>query len=243
MEDLKWRTEYKYFIPRISAEALEKVIRRLGFISDRYVVGGEYPVTSIYFDSPALYDYYDKAGGFLKRKKIRARIYTPWQNKNSDEFFMEVKWRKNLLTAKDRVRLNAKEWGLIQKGEYNKILSIAQKEGREALARIAGILIGGSLRPVALVHYLRRPMIVNGEDLVRINFDRSIAACAKNDFWYTPFMQRVLSEDFVILEVKFSKTIPVWLPEIIKSFNLNRIAYSKYFEALNKVWYPRTLAR
>lgn len=243
MQDLKWRTEYKYYISRIAAEAMEKVVRSLGFISDRYGVAGEYPVTSIYFDSPSLYDYYDKAGGFLKRKKIRARIYTPWQNKDSDEFFMEVKWRKNLLTAKDRVRLNRTEWNWVQRGEYNKVLSIARKEGRESLVRIMGLLIGGSLRPMALVRYMRRPLVVNGENLVRMNFDRSIEACAKKDFWYTPFMLRVLPENYVVLEIKFSTTIPEWLPEIVKSFGLNRISYSKYFEALNKIWYPRILAR
>src|SRR3989344_8846847 len=188
MEDLKWRTEYKYCMPRITAEALEKIIRRVGFISDRHGVAGEYPVTSIYFDSPSLYDYYDKAGGFLKRKKVRARIYTSWQNKDSDEFFLEVKWRKNLLTAKDRIRISGAEWKLIQKGEYNKILFIAQKEKRESLVRMAGLLIGGSLRPVVFVRYTRRPLVVNGENLVRMNFDHSIMACVKNDFLDTPFL-------------------------------------------------------
>jgi hypothetical protein len=243
MQDLTWRFEYKYCISRPAAEALEKVVRSLGFVSDMHSVGGEYPVTSIYFDSPGLYDFYDKAGGFLKRKKIRARIYTPWQDNNSDDFWFEIKWRKNLLTAKDRVRLSRAEWELIQRGEYNRVVSSAREENREVLSRMAGFLIGGSMQPTVLVHYVRRPLIMNKNELVRINFDRSITACEKRDFWYTPFMVRVLPEEQVILEIKFSTTIPEWLPDIVRSFGLSRVSYSKYFEALSSVRALRPLPR
>jgi hypothetical protein len=243
MKDLNWRFEYKYYVPRSSAEALEKVVRGLGFSSDTHSVDGEYPVTSIYFDSPGLYDYYDKSGGFLKRKKIRARIYTPWQDNNSDDFWFEIKWRKNLLTAKDRVRLTHAEWEVVRKGEYNKMVSSAREENREVLSRMAGFLIGGSMQPTVLVHYIRRPLIMNKAEFVRINFDRSITACEKRDFWYTPFMTRVLPEEFVILEMKFTTTIPEWLPDIVRSFGLNRVSYSKYFEALSSVRSLRPLPR
>ena len=61
-----WRHEYKYRISRMTAEALSKIFLGLGLVRDPHAdaKSGEYYVSSIYFDTPHLGDYYDKAGGF-----------------------------------------------------------------------------------------------------------------------------------------------------------------------------------
>jgi len=243
MRDLKWRFEYKYRISRLTAEALEKAALTLGFFPDPYAVQGEYPVSTIYFDSPGLYDYYDKLGGFLKRKKVRVRIYTKWQEDQPRDFWLEVKWRKNLLTAKDRVRLNPEEWGVLQRGEYARLLALPGGDGREVLNDIGGVLIGGSMKPALLVHYMRRPLLIDRSELVRMNFDHSVVACETSDFCYTPFTAQVLPEEHVIFEMKFSKVVPRWFPDLVRAFDLDRVSYSKYAEALDAVRSLRPLPR
>lgn len=75
------RYEFKYHITPTIAEAIRARLLRCGMKPDPKSTnypGNTYPVTSLYFDTPNLDDYHDKAGGFLRRKKIRVRIYAPY---------------------------------------------------------------------------------------------------------------------------------------------------------------------
>ena len=85
------RYEFKYQITPTVAEAIRARLLRFGMQPDpestKYP-GNIYPVTSLYFDTPNLDDYHDKAGGLLRRKKIRVRIYAPYlAERQSATFF------------------------------------------------------------------------------------------------------------------------------------------------------------
>lgn len=85
------RYEFKYQMPPETATAIRARLAHFGMEPDpgslpypRHI----YPVTSLYFDTPTLDDYHDKAAGFLRRKKIRVRIYAPYlAQENSDVVF------------------------------------------------------------------------------------------------------------------------------------------------------------
>src|SRR3989344_2241683 len=242
----KWRYEYKYRISRATSQALASVFRTLGLVPDPYsdLKNGEYSVSSVYFDSPFLTDYYDKAGGFSYRKKIRGRIYSPWENEESKEVRLEIKWRHEQLIAKDTVLLARREWGMLLNGEYSQLLSLPFHERDSTnLKKALWYIIRDSMRPMLMVRYLRRPMILQGDRMLRVTFDHDITACETRDFWYTPFVAKVLPEDEVIMEVKFADSLPRWFRDIMHSFNLTRISYSKYAAGMDAVRLVRPLAR
>ena len=88
------RYEFKYQITPTVAEAIRARLLRFGMQPDpestKYP-GNIYPVTSLYFDTPNLDDYHDKAGGLLRRKKIRVRIYAPYlAERQSATFFSRL---------------------------------------------------------------------------------------------------------------------------------------------------------
>lgn len=234
---LNWRFEYKYRISRVTAETLEKILCRAGFTPDPHALEQGYPVSSVYFDSPGLDDYFDKAGGFIKRKKIRARIYSDWQSKNMETVKLEVKWRKDLRIAKEHAHISAAEWELIRQGRYREFLSLPRKSAEEAsvLKGIIGQLIRDSMRPLILVRYARRPLVLNRQETVRLNFDYELNTCQKSDFWYTPFVVPVLPRAEAIFEIKFNHIIPPFLNDIISGFNLTRVSFSKYLESVDSV--------
>ncbi len=236
-KDLRWKYEYKYRIPRLTAESLAKLFPSLGLRPDPHATaGGEYYVTSIYFDSPGLGDYYDKAGGFKVRKKIRGRIYSPWQNEKTKEVRFEVKWRDGLHIAKEGLLLSHREWDRLIAGNYSELLSLPMHErDQETFKIMLWHVIRDSMRPRTLVKYLRRPFVLNDGGTFRVTLDHHIVACEKPNFWYTPFVTRVLPDDEAIMEVKFSDTLPRWYQDLIYSFNLKRISYSKYASAVDAV--------
>lgn len=234
MNPLQWRFEYKYLVSGITADAMARFLPRLGFVPDPAAArgGGTYHVSSVYFDSPALSDYYDKAGGFFKRKKIRGRIYTPWMESRAQEVWLEAKLRTNLLTAKERILLSGTEWELFRTGRYGELLAAGAND-QKTMRNIAWRAMAGSVRPVVLVRYLRVPYILDAAHPVRITFDRDIVACRRQDFWYTPFVEPVLGGGGVVLEIKFSSAVPHWLPDLVRAFRLNRISFSKYAESMD----------
>lgn len=234
MTSLNWRFEYKYLVSDLTADALMRFLPHLGFIPDPYSAGsgGAYRVSSIYFDSPALSDYYDKAGGFFKRKKIRSRIYAPWRESAADEVWLEAKLRTNLLTAKERMLLSGAEWELFRTGRYGELLATDARDP-QTMKNIVWRAMEASVRPAILVQYLRSPFILDAPCPVRITFDRDIVACHQQDFWYTPFVTPVAGGDEVVLEIKFSSAVPHWLSGLVRAFNLNRISFSKYTESVD----------
>lgn len=239
-----WRHEYKYRISRFTQEALQKVFSSVGLMPDPHadLKSGEYAVSSIYFDSPFLNDYYDKMGGFALRKKIRGRVYSPWENEESKEVRLEIKWRNGLHIGKDVVLLARREWEMLLHGEYSQLLSLPMHEDDAIrLKKVLWFMMKDSMRPVALVHYLRRPLVLQGDRILRVTFDHTLTACESDNFWYTPFVRNVLPDDEVILEVKFSDTLPRWFREIIYSFNLTRVSYSKYASSIDALRLGRPL--
>lgn len=243
-KSLRWRFEYKYRIPRLTAEALVKILPQLGFLPDSNARDGAYPVSSIYFDSPGLDDYYDKAGGLLKRKKIRARIYEPWQSDLTDKIKLEIKWRKDLRIAKEFATIHMDGWELLRAGKYRELLQLpATSEEKSTLRGILAQIVRDSMHPQIIVRYLRRPFILNQNEVVRVNLDYSLTACQKSDFCYTPFVTRVLPPEEIIFEVKFNTLFPSGLSDVIRGFNLNRISFSKYLESVDAVRRSHPLPR
>ena len=89
------RREIKY---KVSAEAASRIKCRLSNVlsGDVHNTNEGYIVRSLYFDTPANVDYYDKAAGVDYRKKIRLRIY----NANADNAKLELKEKQNIFQRK-----------------------------------------------------------------------------------------------------------------------------------------------
>ena len=230
------RFEFKYKISPITAIIIQRQLKRCGMKPDPFAskhLDNTYRVTSLYFDSAALKDYYDKEGGFLARKKIRARIYEPYL-KDSNIVWLEIKQKNDVSINKKRVELTLDEWKLIEKGEYNKLLNQKaerNKQDREILEHILFHMIGDGMTPRTITTYDRQPLIYNHVEGLRVTFDKNFDTCSRNDLCYTQRRVEVLPKHEVIMELKFGTLLPLWLKDIVTKFELKRIAYSKYTHA------------
>src|SRR3989344_1207603 len=105
MEQAFRRYEFKYILDRNTAWAIRAMLFAHGMEHDpsaKRHLSQNYAVTSLYFDSPTMGDYSDKAGGFLQRKKIRIRIYEPRLTENTKEIWLEKKSKHEMLISRIR---------------------------------------------------------------------------------------------------------------------------------------------
>ncbi len=230
------RFEFKYLINPVVARRAESFIKSVGMKADVNAPGGEYTVSSLYFDTPQKQDYYDKSGGFLQRTKIRARIYASCLNNDTKHVWLENKERHDAFTWKTRVKISAPEFEeLLARGAVGCWRFFAGRDDQKEGELILSKMILGNRRPLLVVQYRRRPYLgSHNGDRIRMTFDTDLQVCNKpelrNLFSWTP-----IERGSVILEVKFSKELPAWWGTLVKFLELERVSFSKYGRAVEEL--------
>ncbi|MEK7507176.1 MAG: polyphosphate polymerase domain-containing protein [Patescibacteria group bacterium] len=227
-----YRFEFKYELNPKQAYFIEKDIKRFGMKPDLNIISGdgEYFVTSLYYDSYDLSDYQDKAGGFLKRKKFRVRIYEPHLDKSSF-VWVEIKNRFGSQNLKTRIKLSRLEFDQFLKNGARTLL--LKKWDNGELAKKNEILwnfIKSSVKPKVLVRYKRKAFVDDLEN-IRITFDSDLETCKKLDFNYTAWMVPVSPRKLVV-EVKYDYIMPYWFRALVEKYDLKADTYSKYEKSL-----------
>lgn len=220
----KYRHEIKY---KISKEIAEILKQRLSLIMDIDSNSAQsdntYLIRSLYFDDTEATAYYEKLDGIEFRKKYRIRIY------NYDDSFirLECKYKHDNMTSKDQIKIDKKTCQNIIKGKIN----INDKTIND-FGPLKNFLIDmktKKLVPSVIVDYKRLAYTYPVSD-VRITFDSKIKSGLYN---YNLFDKEhndysVISDDEVILEVKFNEVLPEAIAIILSTVSMNREAFSKF---------------
>lgn len=229
------RYEIKYILDTVTAIKVRDFIEAIGMERDKNAPTKGYTVTSLYFDSIGLDDYYDKAGGYLARKKVRARIYGRDLGDNISDVHLEVKHKRNMFVAKDRIAIDKSEWEEFINGTNDKILDDFGLHS----------LVDGRV-PTVVVRYKRDAYEERFMDRVRITFDTDIeyvsgeeTAMEKSESYDTI----PVSPDDTVMEIKFSGALPWWFRLMVRKFDLKREANSKYAMAVDAAYTYSPLPR
>lgn len=222
------RFEFKYELDPVTALEVRDFIETIGLARDTRTPVNPYIVTSLYFDTFGLDDYYDKAGGFLDRKKIRIRAYANTLLSNNFDLFFEIKNKHDMFISKDRAIISQKKWKEIVAGNFSGLYSVFDyhifKEGRV---------------PTAIIRYQREAFETWFYGKVRITFDTEIRAVRpdidleNDESWHDTAL---VSGPLTIMEVKFSERLPWWFSFMKEKFELERTAYSKYAHAIDALY-------
>ncbi len=227
--------EFKYVLNLEKAFKVEKYLESLSLVKDEYSQHGYYTVNSLYFDTPLLDDYYAKEDGLLKRKKIRARIYTE-NFENIEYVCLEVKKKHNTSVNKERIMITPQEWQKLLKGDVFYFLeALKTKKGAEekALHEFLFFFIKQSYRPQLFVQYKRKAYLTDLETPIRITLDKEVRCQRFQDVHESPFFIEVAPQH-TILEVKFNKKLPWWFKDMVERFDLRRTTFSKYSLSMNR---------
>ena len=189
---------------------------------------GTYTVRSIYFDSPGLECFHNKCSGQFYREKYRLRTY---DGPDRAPLFIEVKRKRGLDYLKRKVRLDRRDLDLLANRDFPGFERLAgDARSRRTVHRIFYQIYRKAYGPVLLVIYEREAYIGAADDTVRITLDRNLRVRAfptLDDLYEERGVEYPIGE-WVIMEVKFTRTVPRWMRSLNTVYQLKPQACSKY---------------
>ncbi len=218
------RFEVKYLVSQQKALALKSALGDL-FVTDENTHGNNgYFNYSIYFDSPRYYFYRQKLEGQLERVKPRLRAHLPSPDANTDQWFIELKGRHGQTVQKRRAAIAFESAQGLINGE-----NFIADGNLETMRDFEFMWLRLALRPAVTVLYFREPLNSHIFPNVRITFDHRISA--NLDFNLQRVGQRmdhITSPSEVLVELKFTDSIPRLVMELFRRFDMRQITFSKY---------------
>lgn len=234
-----FRHEFKYLINTEKADALEAYLEKIGLKKDT-AQDGSYAVTSLYFDTPTLEDYYDKLSGISYRKKLRGRVYRD-RFDGEKSVWLEIKEKHDMNVNKMREKISHDDWmRLVQTGSTFELGEKHKESG--VIQKFAYLFHRKNYKPNVVVRYDRKAFTDTFLSGIRITFDRNLEACVWRVFMDNGEMV-VMKPGGVVLEVKFTKAMPWWFGDMVKKFQLSRQAFSKYTHAVDTLNRHNRIAR
>jgi len=236
------RFEFKYVLDPAQAMRARSIVARMmeHDPGESASTKGYYIVTSLYFDTPHLTDYYEKSGGLMLRKKLRARIYAP-SGTEETPVFLEIKKKYDMAFQKSKMRFTPLEWQDLLLGRYSALLSQDRGErDRATLGEFLWYLLQEGRRPLFFVRYRREAY---EDEMRRITFDTHIEAARQGTLHAPSFTTRVTGEEKTIMEVKFSSGLPGWFHAMVRELEIGRESFSKYGESIDAIASYNPLSR
>ena len=233
------RFEFKYVLDPVTALMAKHMVSRMMQPDKPYVNSeGWYPVTSLYFETPGLTDYYEKSGGFVERKKLRARIYA--QNLTPDmPVRIEIKKKYDMAVVKTNTFLTPQDWKDLEARNLSRLLARGRPpQTQKALDEFMWYMLQEGRRPMYFIRYKRYAYVIDVPDDdndLRITFDEHIESNQQFDF--SEPIHATHTSERTIMEVKFHTHVPPWFAVMERKLGLRRDTFSKYarsVEALNK---------
>jgi len=217
----KYRNEIKFIINKDSAEILKRKLSLLMDVdTNSYTEDNSYFIRSLYFDDLYSTAYYEKLDGVEYRKKYRIRLY----NNDSKFIRLECKYKHENKTSKDQMLIDKSICDKIITGNVENIKSYND----DLLSKFLIEYKLKNLRPSIIVDYKRLAYTYSVSD-VRVTFDSNISSGRYDYNLYDDInTYKVISDNEVVLEVKFNEVLPEQIAIILSTVPMIRQAFSKF---------------
>lgn len=240
----KSRIEVKYLFPLERLEELFKYISPFMGLDEHAGDGASkaYKVQSIYYDTKDFDLFQNHREGYPKRRKVRMRKY---HHNSQSQHYWEVKHKAYMLSTKLRLKLDEvflKEAFL--KDNLEEFYALFMERYRSAedndfLQAVNFDFLLFKIRPVVFISFDRIAFKSLYDYDVRLTVDYNVQSSQCRHyaaFGHTFHPKEILDKPIGILELKFHDKIPQWMQDILASFRLTRIAFSKYQKSVEKIY-------
>ena len=211
------RIEKKYFVSPKKIEQLMSKIKEL-VVPDRHGVS---TVCSLYLDTPDFLLIRNSIEAKTYKEKLRLRSYgTP---QKQDKVFLEIKKKFKGVVYKRRISLP-----LCEAMEY---IDTLKKPIDSQIMREIDYAMGfyNYPKPKMLVSYKRMAFFAKDDDNVRITFDSSVRYRTESlDLRDGDYGTKILPDDVIIMEIKTSGAMPLWLSKALDECKIFPTSFSKY---------------
>lgn len=240
------RFELKYLIPHSRVHDISDYVESFCHI-DRYAdETGYYIINSLYLDSPDFHFYRRKMDGLDDRFNMRIRKYGSLEEAL---YFFEIKHKKNGYVRKYRYQMATEHWTKFYAGQFS--MPIGSEIGIDSqnfqLFERLGISYG--IEPKILTQYKRKAYFSVIDEYARVTFDSNLKFQKVDTFHFdiqknalTNYDNPLIFPDGcdVILELKCTTKVPLWMVDLIKHFDLQRSSFSKYSSSLREMLWNNT---
>lgn len=222
------RYEIKYLMEKKQKERLDVLIRE-------YMTTNEFSfstIRNIYFDTP---DYRLIRTSIEKpsyKEKLRMRSYQ--QLTETDKAFLEIKKKFEKVVYKRRISI-PEDLG-VQWVCQHQVCPDSSQIGKEIHYFCQYYQ---NLQPAVFLSYDREAYAGKEDSEFRITFDTEIKA-RKEELTLSsaPSGTRLIPEDKVLMEVKTTGGLPLWLVRFLTEEKLYKTSFSKYGTAYKNMIYP-----
>lgn len=231
------RYELKYILHRAQAEVMVEELARYLNPDPHSQNGGQYSITSLYYDTADYKAYWDKIEGHKIRRKVRIRVYGDELVTSDTVCFAEIKHRIDKTLQKRRIELPyAAAFDLC--GAAKRPETVDAEDDMVVVRELQYLSGALQLKPACIVCYDR--LAFNGPEYdvgLRVTFDTNLKYHARNltlaghnfadKFYFMP-------PEYTIMEIKVNNRVPYWLTEFIGKYRCTLQRVSKYCTALEK---------
>jgi SPX domain protein involved in polyphosphate accumulation len=241
------RREYKYLIDRSTMEGIRAAIRPYCQIDENAAKSPTrtYTIDTLYFDTPDLSLFWANDHEQVDRFKMRIRSYA---DAPKAPMFLEVKRRINDVIAKSRGKVHRSQWAQLMADPAAPIPESVAGKDRWAVERFLSLARTLHIRPFTLVRYQREPYFSVIDDYARVTFDTNIRAHRMDRLSFEPDGRNWRNLDdteiqrsqhsMIVLELKFTTHVPLWMVSLARRFGLVRSGYSKYGNSIRAFYQP-----
>lgn len=239
------RREYKYLVTEDVVEQIRRYIRGVCTI-DPYAekTGGRYVIDTLYLDTPQLHSYWATVNDASDRYKLRVRGYP---SLGDGPVFLEVKRRVSEAIKKTRGWFRG-DWTRVLHDGTHELLATIEPKQRRAIDNFICHYHLLPMQPSVLVRYEREPYFSTIDEYARVTFDRhlsyqragALSLVPEHSGWtYIDYASAQrgfsLASSCVLLELKFTSMVPVWMRSMVHTLGLQRLAFCKYTRAVDSM--------
>lgn len=220
------RYELKYTISPDQMEAFTPMIAKRVELDRHCSDGLPYPINNIYFDTRDSYFIRQSLSHPDYKEKLRMRSYGKPEG-GSGPVFLELK-KKILRTVNKRraVMTLDEAKSFVRTGKEPKIEGYLNNQ---VIHEISNFLAHYEVYPAAFVGYRRLAFTGTEEKDLRVTFDTEIITRRTDlSLDVEPYGEPLLPSDKVLMEVKFSRAVPVWLASAMSECSIYKTSFSKY---------------
>ncbi len=241
------RYELKYVIPVEMVEPMSAFLSAY-CVYDKHSEHAEnrfYQVNSLYFDTPNLTFAKNRLYVRSPRFNMRVRAYG---DGSAAPYFLEIKHKDGNSVRKYRATIGEEEWPAIFTAE-DRLAALrntpSEQANKELFLRTA---LKYNASPRIFTRYRRRAFVSLLDEYVRVTMDIDLQCHLQDEYNLLADEHRLQNYDAetvyvkdsdrtqgsgVILELKcYPHQVPLWMLDLIRTFELNRTSFSKYVASL-----------
>jgi hypothetical protein len=228
-QDVFKRYEKKYWVTPEQQKQLTRALER-HMAPDQY---GEYPISSLYYDTADYRLIRTSLEKPVYKEKFRVRSYGRVQCAE-ESVFLELKKKFKGVVYKRRI---AMEYGRAL--EY---LGNGIPEDSQILREITWFFsLYGGLQPKAMISYDRTALFGKEDEHLRVTFDRNIRfRDTELDLMEGDWGIPLAPDGRLLMEIKIPGTMPLWLSHALGELSIFPTSFSKYGTAYQKYIFPET---